>query len=67
MEYTKDIILNMGYKRREKSNKIEQWTSSIKNIIVNNKFMFIVMTALIILTLIDIVLVNSFISLLTSL
>lgn len=67
MEYTKDIILDVRCKRKIGLNKLEQWTSNLKNIIVNNKFIIITMTALIILTLIDIALVNSFIKLLTSL
>ena len=67
MEYTKDIILDVRCKRKIGLNKLEQWTSNLKNIIVNNKFIIITMTALIVLTLIDIALVNSFIKLLTSL
>ena len=67
MEYTKDIILDLRCKRQMKLNKLEEWTSNIKNIIVNNKFIVITMTSLLILTLIDIALVNSFIKLLTSL
>lgn len=67
MEYTKDIILDLRCKRKMRLNKLEEWTINIKNIIVNNKFIVITMTSLLILTIIDIALVNSFIKLLTSL
>ena len=50
MEYTKDIILDLRCKRKMKLNKLEEWTSNIKNIIVNNKFIVITMTSLLILT-----------------
>lgn len=67
MEYTKDIILDLRCKRKMKVNKLEEWTSSIKRVVLNNKFIAITMTSLLILTVIDIALVNSFIKLLTSL
>lgn len=67
MEYTKDIILDLRCKRKMRLNKLEEKISTIKSIILNNKFIVITMTSLFILTLIDIVLVNSFIKLLTSL
>lgn len=64
MEYTKDIILEIGCKKRVSKKKIFKWTSSIKKAIINNKFIFITMTSLIVLTVVDIALVNSFINLL---
>lgn len=67
MEYTKDIILDLRCKRKMRLNKLEEWISNIKNIIVNNKFIIITMTSLLVLTIIDIALVDSFIKLLTSL
>lgn len=67
MEYTKDIILDLRCKRKMRLNKLEEWISNIKRIIVNNKFIVITMTSLLVLTIIDIALVNSFIKLLTSL
>ena len=67
MEYTKDIILDVRFKRKMRLNRLEQWADSIKSIIINNKFIVITMVSLIILTLIDIALVNSFVKLLASL
>lgn len=67
MEYTKDIILNLRCKRKMGLNKLEEWTSTIKSTILNNKFIIITMTSLLVLTVIDVALVNSFIKLLTSL
>lgn len=67
MEYTKDIILDLRCKRKMRLNKLEEKISTIKSIILNNKFIVITMTSLLVLTLIDIALVNSFINLLTSL
>ena len=67
MEYTKDIILDVKSKRRLRLNKLEQWTSNVRKVIANNKFVIITMTSLLVLTIIDIALVNSFVRLLTSL
>lgn len=64
MEYTKDIILEIGCKKGENKRNLLKWTSNIKKVIMNNKFIFIIMTSLISLTAIDIALVNSFIKLL---
>ena len=67
MEYTKDIILDVRCKRKMRLNKLQQWTSVIKDIIINNKFIIISLGTLLILTLIDVALVNSFIKLFTTL
>ena len=64
MEYTKDIILEIGCKKGVNKRKLLKWTNNIKKVIMNNKFIFITMTSLISLTAIDIALVNSFIKLL---
>ena len=66
MEYTKDIILDLGGKRKVSLNKSNKWTSTLKQIVKNNKFIITIMTSLLILTAIDIVLVNSFIKLLAN-
>lgn len=67
MEYTKDIILDIGCKREIGLTKLKSWTSIIKKIAKNNKIVIITLTLLTILTLIDIILVNSFLQLLTKL
>lgn len=66
MEYTKDIILDLGDKRKVSLNKSNKWTRTLKQIIKNNKFIITIMVSLLILTVIDIVLVNSFIKLLVN-
>lgn len=66
MEYTKDIILDLGGKGKVSLSKSNKWTSTLKQIIKNNKFIITIMTSLLILTAIDIVLVNSFIKLLAN-
>ena len=67
MEYTKDIILDVRYKGRIKLNKINTLLSNIKKYVTDNKFVFIILTSLIILTLMDIILVNSFLNILVNL
>lgn len=74
MEYTKDIILDIRCKRREGIYKIGQVLESVKGFkqklyktIINNKFISLVLVSLVILSVIDIVLVNSFLKLLASL
>lgn len=66
MEYTKDIILDLGDKRKVSLNKSNKWTRRLKQIIKNNKFIITIMVSLLMLTVIDIVLVNSFIKLLVN-
>lgn len=74
MEYTKDIILDIRCKRREGIYKIGQVLERVKEFkqklyktIKNNKFISLVLALLAILSVMDIVLVNSFLKLLTSL
>ena len=65
MEYTKDIILNVNYKKCVGFNRLKEWTSSFKKAIKNNKLVVITLTLLITLITIDIALVNSFLQLLS--
>lgn len=65
MEYTKDIILDIGYKREIGLTKLKSWTRKIKKVAKNNKVIIVTLTLLTTLTLIDIMLVNSFLQLLT--
>ncbi len=68
MEYTKDVIFNVNYKdklgRIILSNKKSK--SKILNIIKENKLVITVLCSLVVLISIDIVLVNNFIKLLTT-
>lgn len=67
MEYTKDIILDIRYKREDGVTKLKDWTSNLKKVVKNNKIIIITLSMLSALTVIDIVLVNSFMQLLTKL
>lgn len=67
MEYTKDIILDIGYKREIGLRKLKNWTSKVKKIIESNKLIVITLSLLVTLIAIDIILVNSFLQLLTKL
>ena len=67
MEYTKDIILDIRCKREIGLIKFINWTSNIKKGIKNNKIIVCTISLLTILVAIDIVLVNSFLKLLTEL
>lgn len=67
MEYTKDIILDIRYKREVGVSKLKEWTSNLKKIVKNNKIIIITLSMLSTLTLIDIVLVNFFMQLLAKL
>ena len=67
MEYTKDIILDIRCKREIGLIKFKNWTSNIKKGIKNNKIIVCTISLLTILVAIDIVLVNSFLKLLTEL
>lgn len=73
MEYTKDIILDIRGKRREGIYKIGQvlkrvneFKQKLYKTIKNNKFISLVLASLVTLSIIDIVLINSFLKLLTS-
>ena len=67
MEYTKDIILDIGSKREIGLVKLKKWTSKVKKEIQSNKLIVITLSLFATLTLIDVVLVNSFLKLLTKL
>ena len=67
MEYTKDIILDIRCKKEIGITKFKSWTGNIKKGIKNNKIIVCTMSLLTILIAIDIVLVNSFLQLLTNL
>jgi len=67
MEYTKDIILDIGCKRRIGISKFKIWTNKLKRNISNNKILVITLSLLVILMTIDFVLINSFMKLLSSL
>ena len=65
MEYTKDIILNVNYKKGVGFNRLKEWTTSFRKAIKNNKLVVITLTLLTTLIAIDIALVNSFLQLLS--
>ncbi len=67
MEYTKDIVLNLSYKNKIMSKKIKNWTNSMKKVIKNNKLIIGTLATLCILISIDLVLVNSFLEILSNL
>lgn len=67
MEYTKDIILDIAYKREIGVTKLKNWTSKLKKVVKNNKLVTITLFLLSTLMIIDIVLVNSFLQLLSKL
>jgi len=67
MEYTKDIILDIIYKRQIGTTRLKNWTSKLKKVVNNNKIVIIILSLLSTLMIIDIVLVNSFLQLLTKL
>ena len=66
MEYTKDIILDIRYKREFGIAKLKTWTSKFAKAILNNKVMVVTLTILSTLMIIDIVLINSFLEVLSS-
>lgn len=63
MEYTKDIILDIRYKREIGIIKLKSWISKLKKGIKNNKLIITTLVLLSSLILIDIILVNSFLQL----
>ena len=67
MEYTKDIILDIGCKRQIGVDKFKSWTRKIKKQIQANKIISVVLFLLFTLTVIDIILVNSFFIILSNL
>ncbi len=66
MEYAKDIILEIMYKREVGYTKLKSWTSKFTKVIKNNKVMVFTMTLLSILIIIDLTLVNSFLNILSN-
>lgn len=67
MEYTKDISLNRVCKRQIRYTKLKSWTSFMKEKIIENRFVFGVLSLLSILIMVDLLLVNSFLQLLSNL
>lgn len=67
MEYTKDIILDIGCKRELGIRNLKNWTSKVKKVLARNKLITITLSLLVILVSIDIILVNSFLKLLSQL
>ena len=63
--YTKDMILNLNYKEGINTNKFKEWTSKLKKIIKNNKIIFICLTMLITLISADLMLISSFLNILS--
>ena len=66
MEYTKDIVLEISYKKEIAFKKIKRWTSKIKKGVNNNKVITITLTLLTTLIAIDFILINSFLKILTN-
>lgn len=66
MEYTKDIILDARYKRKIDCSKLTKGTKCIKRTKKKNGIVFITLNLLSILIMIDLILVNSFLQLLSS-
>lgn len=66
MEYAKDIILNLGYKKEKSTKKMSKWTSNIFAFIISrNKIIIITLSILVILISIDFILINSFLEILS--
>ena len=65
MEYTKDIVLEMGRKRQVGIYKLKDWTSNLKKEMKNNKVIVFTLILLTTLIVVDLVLVNSFLELLS--
>lgn len=66
MEYTKDIVLDISYKKEIAFTKLKRWTSKIKKGVNNNKVITITLTLLTTLIAIDFILINSFLKILTN-
>ena len=65
MEYTKDIVLEIGRKRQVGFYKLKDWTSNLKKAMKDNKLIAFTVGLLATLMAIDFVLVNSFLELLS--
>ena len=66
MEYTKDIILDIRYKREFGVAKLKIWIKKFLKAILKNKVIVVTLTILSTLMIIDIVLINSFLEVLGS-
>ena len=66
MEYTKDIVLDISYKKEIAFTNLKRWTSKIKKVFNNNKVITITLTLLNTLIAIDFILINSFLKILTN-
>lgn len=68
MEYTKDVIFNVHYKNKIGTIKLgkSRWKKGLLKILKQNKFITSIISSLVILIAIDIILVNNFIRLLTT-
>lgn len=63
MEYTKDIILDLRCKRKVNLNRFQEWISSIRKVVKNNKLIITTLLLLSTLMVIDFILINSFLQL----
>lgn len=63
MEYTKDIILDIGYKKGIAKTKLNNWTSRLKKGMESNKIVMSVLVLLTTLMIIDMILINFFLQL----
>lgn len=66
MQYTKDIILDMRYRRKLDYSKIKSFAITTKNLIIKNRLIVITLILLSSLITIDITLVNSFLHILNT-
>ena len=64
MEYTKDIILNLNYKKGINTSKLKIWTSKLKKVLNVNKIILIFFLMLTSLITADFILINSFLNIL---
>ena len=67
MEYTKDVFSNIFYKKMLHISNFKILTSKLNNFINENRTILMILSLLSILITIDIVLVNSFLELLSTL
>lgn len=67
MEYTKDINLNRVCKRQIRYTKLKNGTSKLRTFLKNNKIILTTLSFLSILIMMDLILVNSFLQLLSRL
>lgn len=65
MEYTKDIVLDVKYKSEMGVSKLKTWTSNVLKYGKENQIIFHIISILILLISIDLILVSSFLQLLS--